>query len=72
MREPLATSTSRDWHTYENLRQRHHSEEPEETTTSSFTPNVMEALYGVKFIADHLKKEDEDMEVITVWTLLYV
>ena len=61
MRERLVTPASRDLHTYENVR-RHHSEEPEETP-SPFAPRVTEALYGVKFIADHLKKEDEDMTV---------
>ncbi|XP_041375079.1 acetylcholine receptor subunit alpha-like 1 [Gigantopelta aegis] len=66
MREQLGTSSSRDLHTYENVRQRQQSEEPEGVTTS-FSPKVTEALYGVKFIADHLKKEDEDMMEVHDW-----
>jgi len=33
--------------------------DPADATTNNFSPEVVRAIEGVKFIAEHLKKEDE-------------
>ncbi|XP_071093942.1 acetylcholine receptor subunit alpha-like 1 [Haliotis cracherodii] len=60
-----AAARSRDWHMYENVRHGCRSDEMEEE--GNFTPDVKEALKGVKFIADHMKNEDEEMAEIRDW-----
>ena len=56
VREPLQL------HTYENV-QGEEGQEPSESASQYYPPDVMDAIHGVTFIANHLKKEDEDVAV---------
>jgi nicotinic acetylcholine receptor len=59
-----------DWTAYENLRQRHGSGEShgaessdEGPTFTHYPQEVMSALKGVRFIAEHLRSGDRDLQV---------
>ena len=60
-----------DLSAYENLRHRHESGESGEssvdntppTPTTRFPPEVMDALKGVRFIANHLRQSDKELAV---------
>ena len=60
-----------DWGAYEHLRQRHESGESGESSVDNNPPTpptlfpheVMDALKGVRFIANHLRQEDKDLAV---------
>ena len=60
---PLSTPTLRHQPNYENLRKRTKSETKEEL--ASYPPNIRESIKDVRFIAEHLKKEDEEKSVST-------
>ena len=60
--EPLTSS-----HTYENVRSTESQEN--DAPATCYPPDVMEAIQGVTFIANHLRKEDEDIAVSIVYTL---
>lgn len=54
-------------HTFENVHAQ--SESAETECTTYYPPEVMEAIKGVTFIANHLRKGDEDIAVRT-WLVL--
>ena len=58
------TPTLRHTPNYENLRKRTKSEEKEEL--ANYPPLVRDSIKDVKFIAEHLKKEDDDKSVSTI------
>ncbi|NP_001267757.1 acetylcholine receptor subunit alpha-like 2-like isoform X1 [Aplysia californica] len=53
-------------HTYENVRTRNESAESE-FSSPYYPPEVMEAIQGVTFIANHLRKGDEDIAEERDW-----
>ena len=58
---PEGTPTLRHQPNYENLRKRTKSEEKEEL--AGYPSSIRESLKDVRYIAEHLKKEDEDKSV---------
>ncbi|XP_076443426.1 acetylcholine receptor subunit alpha-like 1 [Babylonia areolata] len=63
-----------DWGAYENLRQRHESGESVASSSvdntgvsTRFPPEVMDALKGVRFIANHLRQSDKELAEERDW-----
>lgn len=54
-------------HTYEHMHAQNESAESDCTTY--YPPEVMEAIRGVTFIANHLRKGDEDIEVSVLYEI---
>lgn len=62
-----------DWGAYENLRQRHESGESvasssmDNVGSTRFPPEVVDALKGVRFIANHLRQSDKELAEERDW-----
>ncbi|RUS81450.1 hypothetical protein EGW08_010790, partial [Elysia chlorotica] len=54
-------------HTYENVIRSRRDISEAEPTTNYYPPEVMDAIKGVTFIANHLRKGDEDVEEERDW-----
>ncbi|KAK6179890.1 hypothetical protein SNE40_012142 [Patella caerulea] len=67
----MRETESREWNTFENVHPPPPEMEPDfsvdVTCTSKYSPGVMEALTGVKTIADNLRKADEENAEVRDW-----